>query len=176
MPEFYIVTALPYSVAHDATHHVSLYIAPRIVSGVETELGRWNLFPNWADRVRSATIELTADVGVIECDAIRDPVDPTVSAGGVSALHPGARQPGTRLGRTRPQMAQLLRRWSTEYRQGPSHGGHLRRADVAATAVESPAVARNRRPCQNTRRLLRNSDDAPVRPRHRIGPTAGCDR
>ena len=78
MPEFYIVTALPYSVAHDATHHVSLYIAPRIVSGVETELGRWNLFPNWADRVRSATIELTADVGVIECDAIRDPVDPTV--------------------------------------------------------------------------------------------------
>ncbi|MGV0814070.1 hypothetical protein ABQF34_19065 [Mycolicibacterium boenickei] len=88
MSEFYIVTALPHSLDRDATHHVSLYVSPRIVSGTVTELGQWHLFPAWAEVVRASTIELYSDVGRIPCHPILDVIAPNVWAAAFPSTTP----------------------------------------------------------------------------------------
>lgn len=76
MNEFYIVCALPYSLAADAPFHVSLFFSPTIRTASPTTLATSTLFLDWAGTVRSGMdVQLFDQLGDIACEALLNPVD-----------------------------------------------------------------------------------------------------
>ena len=77
MNEFCIVCALPHSLAADAKFHVSLFFAPTLRPPAPTKLSSSELFVEWAQTLQTELeIQLVDQGGVIECEALLDPVDP----------------------------------------------------------------------------------------------------
>lgn len=78
--EQYTVVALPHSIAADADHHVSLFIAPRLVpDGAEGRLDQFTWFPHWAARLLSdVQFGLRDQLGSIDVSPRLDPIDADV--------------------------------------------------------------------------------------------------
>lgn len=77
--ESFIACALPYSAAQDRPFHVSLFISPTIRADVDGTLEASRIFLDWGETAATRlTIELSDQEGTIECEPLRDPIDPSL--------------------------------------------------------------------------------------------------
>ncbi len=77
--EYYIACALPYSAAADRDFHVSLFFSPTIRPDADSTLRQSRVCVDWAECARTRLgIELFDQDGRIECEALLDPIDPSL--------------------------------------------------------------------------------------------------
>ena len=77
--ESFIACALPYSAAGDRPFHVSLFISPTIRADVDGTLEASRIFLDWGETAATRlTVDLSDQDGTIECEPLRDPIDPSL--------------------------------------------------------------------------------------------------